>query len=108
MAFERWFREMPCPEVPERMGVMSMESLDRQWVPVTFVDGYLVAKSKDGKAALMGRMGKRDDGKCCIEVLVRAEIEDKGLYNYEFWYVDPADGYHHARRLDEVVKGRAR
>lgn len=104
MVFERWLRGALCSKVPEQMGVMSIDSLDRQWVFVTVVDGYLIAKSKDGKAVLMGRMGKRDDGKFCIEVSVRAEIENKRLRNYELWHVDPADGYHHVRRLDEVLQ----
>ncbi|WP_321931344.1 hypothetical protein [Burkholderia cenocepacia] len=79
-----------------------MDSLDRQRVPVAIVDGYLIAKSKDGKAALMGRMGKRGDGKFCIEIVVRAQIERHELHHYEFWHVDPIDEQRHARRLDEA------
>ncbi|AOI98720.1 hypothetical protein [Burkholderia sp. LA-2-3-30-S1-D2] len=108
MEFETLFEGKPLPEAMERIGVMSVDSLDRLWVPVLEEDGYLIATSKDGKAALLGRMCKRDDGKFCIEVVARAAIENYELRHHEFWHVDPADGLHHARRLDDVLQGRAR
>lgn len=107
MKFERLFEGKVWPEVPERIGVMSVESLDRRWMPVAVEDGYLIAKSKDGKAALLGRMCKRDDGKICIEIVVRADIENGELHHHEFWHVDPADWRRHARHLDEAIQGFA-
>lgn len=106
MKFGKLFEGKVWPEVPERIGVMSVESLDRRWMPVSVEDGYLIAKSKDRKAALLGRMCKRDDGKFCIEVVVRAEIKTGELHHHEFWHVDPADGPRHARQLDEAIQGR--
>ncbi|AOJ03617.1 hypothetical protein WS70_13385 [Burkholderia mayonis] len=92
------------PETTERIGVMSVDSFHRQWVPVVAEDGYLVAKARNGKTALLGRVCKRDDGKFCLEVMVRAEIENNKLRHYEFWYVDPADEQRHSRRLDMVMR----
>ncbi|WP_226377198.1 MULTISPECIES: hypothetical protein [Burkholderia] len=77
MEFEKLFEGRSWPTANERVGVMSVDSLNRQWMPVVVEDCYLVAKSRDGKAALLGRMCKRDDGKFCIEVIVRAKIENK-------------------------------
>jgi hypothetical protein len=49
---------------------------------------------EDSEAALLGRMGKRDDGKFWLEVVVRTAIENKKNCHPEFWYVgvvnDPA------------------
>ncbi len=59
--------------------------------------GYITAKSKDGKAALLGRMGKRDDGKLCVEIVVRAEIENnRRLYDMMRSHISTAetDGEH--------------
>lgn len=90
MKFGKLFEGKVWPEVSERIGVMSVDSLDQQWIPVAEERGYLVAKSKDGRAALLGRMGKREDGKFCIEVMVRATIENGRLSFPEFWHVDQA------------------
>lgn len=103
MGFEKFFEGKSWPETKERIGVMSVDSLNRQWVPVLAEDGYLIAHSRDAEAALLGRMCKRNDGKFCIEIVVRAEIENGELRHYRFWHADPADGPRHARRLDEGV-----
>ncbi|MBN3831695.1 hypothetical protein G3N64_07450 [Burkholderia sp. Ac-20344] len=100
--FETLFERKSSPETTERIGVMSVDSLNRQWALVVAEDGYLVATSKDGKAALLGRMCKRDDGKFCIEVVVRAQIERRELHHYEFWHGDPIDEQRHAQWLDEA------
>lgn len=88
MEFPEVFEDQPYPTVSERIGVMSVDSLIRQWEPVAAESGYLVAKSKDGKSALLGRMCRRDDGKLCVEVMVRADIENGTLRNHEPWQVD--------------------
>ncbi|KGV57089.1 hypothetical protein [Burkholderia pseudomallei] len=108
MEFEKLFEGKLWPQAKERVGVMSTDSLSRLWVLVLEDNGYLIATSKDGKAALVGRMCKRDDGKFCIEVVVRADIENDKLYHHEFWHTDPADGRRHARQLDEAIQGLAR
>ncbi|MDR6480573.1 hypothetical protein [Paraburkholderia terricola] len=94
MKFAPFFRDRDHPKMSERIGVMSIDSLTRQWQPVDEEDGYLIARSKDGRAALLGRMGKRDDGKFCIEIAIRATIENNRLSAPEFWYVDPAQKHH--------------
>lgn len=108
MEFEKLFEGRSWPTANERVGVMSVDSLNRQWMSVVVEDGYLVAKSRDGKAALLGRMCKRDDGRFCIEVIVRAKIENNELRHYEFWYVDAADELRYARRLRELISGNIR
>lgn len=108
MEFERLFEGRPWPATTERVGIMSVDSLGRQWVLVAEECGYLIAKSRDGKAVLLGRMCEREDGKSCIEVLVRAEIENSELRHYEFWYVDAADELRYARRLRELISGNIR
>ena|ERR1700682_1541846 len=102
MEFEKSFDGKLWPEVRERIGVMSIDSLDRLWTFVAEKDGYLVAKSKDGQAALLGRMCKREDGKFCVEVVVRAAIENNKLRGPEFWYVDPDQ----AQQFYDVMQDR--
>ncbi|WP_240702108.1 hypothetical protein [Trinickia terrae] len=80
---------------------MSIDSLIRQWTPVASENGYLVAKSKDGHAALLGRMCERDDGKPCIEIVVRAAIKHGELCCPEFWHSDAVD----AQQLYGVMQG---
>ncbi|MBY4674916.1 hypothetical protein K6W12_30265 [Burkholderia multivorans] len=106
--FEKVFEGKPWPETKERIGVMSIDSLKRQWTPIAVENGYLIAKSRDGKAGLLGRICEREDGKSCIEVLVRAEIENSELRHYELWYVDAADELRYARRLRELISGNIR
>ncbi|HFT8009235.1 TPA: hypothetical protein ACU9T0_001051 [Burkholderia cenocepacia] len=108
MEFERLFEGKPWPVTTERVGIMSVDSLGRQWVLVAEECGYLIAKSRDGKAGLLGRMCERDDGKFCIEVIVRAKIENSELRHYEFWYVDAADELRYARHLRELISGNIR
>ncbi|MFM0382770.1 hypothetical protein [Paraburkholderia dipogonis] len=105
MEFEKWFEGKPWPVAKERTGVMSVDSLNRQWTPVIGEDGYLIAKAKDGKDALLGRMCKRDDGKFCIEIVVRAPIENNTLGCYDFWHVDSADMQRHAQWLNDMMRG---
>ncbi|CAM2165158.1 conserved hypothetical protein [Burkholderia latens] len=90
MKFGKLFEGKVWLVVREQIGVMSVDSLDRLWVPVAEENGYLIAKSKDGQAALLGRMGKREDGKFCVEVMVRATFENGRLSVPEFWHVDPS------------------
>jgi hypothetical protein len=87
MKFEKLFEGRSWPEAKERIGVMSVDSLNRRWVLVSGGRGYLIAKSSDGRTALLGRMCKRDDGKFCIEIVVRAEIENNELRHYEAWHI---------------------
>jgi hypothetical protein len=104
MRFDKLFEGKPWPEIQERLGVMSVDSLDREWELVIEKQGYLIAKSRDGMAVLLGRMGKRDDGKFCIEIVVRAVIENHRLDRYQFWYVDAGDEPQYARWLHEVMR----
>jgi hypothetical protein len=104
MRFETLFEGKSWPEVQERLGVLSVDTLNRTWLLVLGEDGYLIAIAKDGEDALLGRMCKRDDGKFCIEIVVRAPIENNMLVCYEFWHVDSTDKERHARRLNEVIR----
>ncbi|MFM0302693.1 hypothetical protein PQQ99_21465 [Paraburkholderia sediminicola] len=94
MEFGQFFRDKEHPTMNEWIGVMSIDSLTRQWEPFGEENGYLIARSKDGNAALLGRMGKRDDGKFCIEIAIRATIENNRISDPEFWHVDPAQEHH--------------
>ncbi|MEW9580674.1 hypothetical protein [Paraburkholderia sp. DGU8] len=104
MQFEKLFEERVWPETPERLGVMSVDSLNRGWKFVAAEFGYLIAHAKDGKDALLGRMCRRDDGKFCVEIVVRAPIENNALGRYVFWHVDSTDKQRYARRLYEVMR----
>lgn len=102
--FEQLFGRTSWPEAKEGIGIMSVDSLNRNWEPVSEEQGYLVAKAKDCRAVLVGRMCKREDGKLCIEVVVRAEIRRDELWHYEFWHLDPADASRHVKRLEEMIQ----
>ncbi|MGF6369779.1 hypothetical protein OKW40_002529 [Paraburkholderia sp. RAU6.4a] len=104
MEFEKLFEERLWPETPERLGVMSVDSLNRNWIFVAAECGYVIALARDGKDALLGRMCKRDDGKFCIEIVVRGPIENNTLGRYRFWHVDSADMQRHAQRLNDVIR----
>ncbi|WP_233831744.1 hypothetical protein [Paraburkholderia sp. ZP32-5] len=104
MQFEQWFEGKLWPVMAERVGVMSVDTLNRLWLPVRTEDGYLVAIAKDGKDALVGRMGKRDDGKFCVERVVKARIDNDTICDFEFWYVDVADRQRQAQWLDGVIR----
>ncbi|MBB5542146.1 hypothetical protein [Paraburkholderia fungorum] len=101
--FGQFFRDKEHPKMSERIGVMSIDSLTRQWEPVGEENGYLIARSKDGKAALLGRMGKREDGKFCIEIAIRATIENNRLSAPEFWHVDLTEKHHLYRVMQRLV-----
>ncbi|MFM0437581.1 hypothetical protein PQQ84_14015 [Paraburkholderia strydomiana] len=83
---------------------MSVDTLNRRWTVVLEDNGYLIAIAKDGEDALLGRMGARDDGKFCIEIVVRAPIENNTLRRYEFWHVGSSDRQRYAQRLNEVIR----
>ncbi|CAB3780774.1 hypothetical protein LMG27177_00997 [Paraburkholderia fynbosensis] len=104
MGFETLYEGKAWPEAKERLGVMSVDTLNRIWLLVLEEDGYLIAIAKNGEDALLGRMCKRDDGKFCIEIVVRAPIENNMLGRYEFWHVDSTDKQRHAQRLNEVIR----
>lgn len=106
MGFEKQDEGNIWPEAQERLGVMSVDTLNRIWTLVLEENGYLIAIAKNGEDALLGRMCKRDDGKFCIEVVVRASIENNMLGCYEFWHVDSTDKQRHAQKLNEVISNR--
>lgn len=89
----------------ERVGVMSADTLNRIWTLVLEENGYLIAIAKNGEDALLGRMGKRDDGKFCIELVVKAAVENNTLGRYQYWFVDPAGRQRQAQRLGDVIRG---
>ncbi|MFM0034387.1 hypothetical protein [Paraburkholderia strydomiana] len=105
MRFETLFEGKSWPEVQERIGVMSVDSLNRQWEFVREKRGYLIAKSRDCKDALLGRMCERNDGKFCVEIVVRAQIEGSRLRQLEFWYTDRADRLRYGRQLYDGLQG---
>lgn len=102
--FETTFVGRSWPQTNERIGVMSIGSLARKWTLVAAEHGYLAAMSRDGKAALLGRMCRRDDGKFCVEIIVRTEIESNEFRLREFWHGDPADEQRHTQRLGEMMQ----
>jgi len=104
MGFGKLFEGRSLPRTLERLGVMSIDTLNRQWEPVLDEHGYLFAKSKDGKAALLGRMCKRDDGKFCVEIVARATIVSNTLEDYRLWYLDATDGPRYIEWLREVMQ----
>jgi hypothetical protein len=104
MGFERLFEGRQLPEIKERIGVMSVDTLNRIWQLVCEENGYLVAIAKDHQDALIGRMGKRDDGKFCIERVMKARLEGNTLRDYEFWYVDAADRENQTHRLTLAIQ----
>ncbi|MFM0420026.1 hypothetical protein [Paraburkholderia aromaticivorans] len=104
MSFDRIYEGKTWPGAQERLGVMSVDTLNRVWTLVLEESGYLIAIARNGEDALLGRMCKRDDGKFCIEIVVRAPIENNLPSCYEFWHVDSTDKERHARRLNEVIR----
>jgi len=104
MRLESLYMGKSWPVVKERLGVMSVDTLNRIWTAVLEENGYLIAIAQDGRDALLGRMGVRDDGKFCIEIVVRVEIENNMLCRYEFWHVDSTDKQRYARWLCEVMR----
>lgn len=104
MGFESLYEGNTWPKIEGRLGVMSVDTLNRIWEFVLEEDGYLIAIAKNGEDALFGRMGKRDDGKFCIELVVKAAVENNTLGRYQYWFVDPADRKRQAQRLSDVIR----
>ncbi|MFM0230343.1 hypothetical protein [Paraburkholderia sediminicola] len=104
MRFETFFEGKSWPKVKEQIGVMSVDTLNRNWQLVREEDGYLIAMAENGRDALLGRMGKRDDGKFGIEIAVRVSIENNMLGRYEFWHVDLSDQQRYAQRLNDAIR----
>ncbi|MGQ7936742.1 hypothetical protein [Paraburkholderia sp. D1E] len=104
MRFETCFEGKSWPKVKEQIGVMSVDTLNRNWQLVHEEDGYLIAMAENGRDALLGRMGKRDDGKFCIEIAVRVSIKNNMLGRYEFWHVDLSDRQRYAQRLNDAIR----
>jgi len=104
MRFETLFEGKSWPKVKEQIGVMSVDTLNRNWQLVREEDGYLIAMVENGRDALLGRMGKRDDGKFCIEIAVRVSIENNMPGRYEFWHVDLSDQQRYAQRLNDAIR----
>ncbi|TDR04455.1 hypothetical protein [Paraburkholderia silvatlantica] len=104
MDFEKLYEGRTWPLVKGRLGVMSIDTLNRIWEFVLEEDGYLIAIAKNGEDALLGRMGKRDDGKFCIELVVKAAVENNTLGRYQYWFVDSADKQRYAQWLHDVIR----
>jgi hypothetical protein len=104
MTFNKLFEGRSLPEITERLGVMSVDTLNRMWLPVLEENGCLVAVAKNWEGALVGRMGKRDDGKFCVERVVKAKIEDQKLVEFESWHVDVTDRQRQAQWLEDVLE----
>lgn len=102
--FDLLFDEKILSEVREGIAVMSVDSLARHWVPIGATQGQLVAKAKNGRDALLGRMGRRDDGKFCIEIMVRAAIRDGRLDYPEYWHIDMSDAQRAYDAMQVLIK----
>ncbi|WP_261520292.1 hypothetical protein [Burkholderia multivorans] len=105
--FDLLFDGQILSEVREGIGVMSIDSLARHWVPISTRQGQLVAKAKNGRDALLGRMGRRDDGKFCIEIIARAAFHDGQLGHLEYWHIDMADAQKAYAAMQNLIKERS-
>lgn len=103
MEFDGVFEGKAWPEIEGRLGVMSVDTLNRIWEFVLEEEGYLIAIAKNGEDALVGRMGKRDDGKFCIELVVKAAVENNTLGRRQYWFVDEDDKQRQAQWLSDVI-----
>lgn len=104
MEFAGSFEGKVWPEIEGRLGVMSIDTLNRIWEFVLEEDGYLIAIAKNGEDALLGRMGKRDDGKFCIELVVKAAVENNTLGRLQYWFVADEDRQRQAQWLSDVIR----
>jgi len=57
------------PMIVERLGVMSIDSMKRQWHLLKVIEGNRLALVHfSGQSFILGTMGIRDDGKRCIDI----------------------------------------
>lgn len=92
MHFHQLFENKELHHVKEQVGVISVESLIRQWDVVAELPGNrLVAKHKTDGAVLMGVMGVREDDKRCVQVEVRGWVQNQQFTGCEFWHVASVD-----------------
>lgn len=104
--FDKLFEGKELPLIKEQLGVMSVESLERQWQFVKLVDGNrIVAVMERDGTCLMGRMGVREDGKRAIAIEVRAWIQKGTLNAFEFWHVAIEDQPVRSRQLWDAMQG---
>jgi len=68
------------PTIEERLGVMSIDSMKRQWHLMKVIEGNRLFLVHSGRQAfILGTMGIREDGKRCIDIdshLSLAENDD--------------------------------
>ncbi|SOZ17173.1 hypothetical protein [Cupriavidus taiwanensis] len=65
------------PTIEERVGVMSIDSMKRQWHLLKVIDGsrlFLVHFSR--QSFILGTMGIREDGKRCIDIDSQISLSD--------------------------------
>jgi hypothetical protein len=99
-------------QITEKVGVMSIDTLERLWEPVMLncrgvEHSTLIAKSQDGKDVLIGRPGKREDGKFAVEVQIRAEIDSTGRFSsFQRWHISDKDFDEKFKLLSDTIEGR--
>ena len=80
------------PQSNARVGIMSVDTLDRQWDLVKLLPrNRVVAMSKDKEMVLLGRLVTRYDGKFCVELEVQASFENGSLCAFEKWHLTDAE-----------------
>lgn len=81
-------RGIGLPVAAEQVGVVSIDTLNRNWVHVHTVpaDHRMTAISKDGLSVITGLMRKRADGKDCLVIEARWMIENGDLVGQEYWH----------------------
>lgn len=94
MEFKELFESKTLPTVKQHVGMISIDTLERDWVLVKELpDNRMVIAFKDGKqTVILGRMAIRDDGKFCFAFEIKAQIDSQwGLCGMEQWHMYPSD-----------------
>lgn len=88
MNFKDAFTSTSLPLLEERLGVMSIDTLERDWELVSFTEEYLIARHQRLNVVLHGTPGIRGDDKFCINVDAKLTFNPDGEITFqEFWNV---------------------
>lgn len=104
MDIKALFEGKQLPTVKEELGVMSIDTIERLWTVLKELpENRIILISKDHKAALIGKMAIREDGKFCVAIQFKGQIQNNQLTDSEIWHVNVVDETALYREFWEVL-----
>lgn len=107
MEARRLFEGKTLPTVEEDLGMISIDTIERQWdlVHCEAETNRMVLASRSKDVGIVGKMAIRDDGKFCLVFEIWATIDPKlGLCEMRRWYIDRSEYQARLAELQHALK----